>query len=369
MAAILGKRARVVVAMSGGVDSAVAALILHRDGYDVVGVTMKLWSSNDQTSAPNDHSCCSVDDIEDARRVCQTIGIPHYVMNAEREFRTAVMDQFISQYQEGLTPHPCIMCNDRIKFDFLLERSKFLKCDYVATGHHARIIPESSNGEFRLFRGVDKRKDQSYVLLNMRQAQLGRVLLPVGMYEKNEIRDLALEGGLHLAGKPDSQEICFIPQGNYREFLRDRIIPNDGDFVDAEGNILGRHPGIEFFTIGQRRGLGKSFGRPLFVTALDKNTGQVTLGPEDQLFHRGVSVRSVGYIREKPLYGPYPVTAKLRYNGVDSPAELWPDGDRAVLWFDEPQRAISAGQAAVFYSGDEVLGGGVIDGPTSSSSE
>ena len=354
---------RAVVAMSGGVDSSVAALLLHRQGYQVIGVTMRLWSPDDGVATPDHQGCCSVDDIEDARRVCQLLGIPHYCLNVEREFRAHVMDYFVSEYQRGRTPHPCIACNDRIKFDFLMRRAALMDAGYVATGHYARIEGPSDGGSWRLLKGVDRSKDQTYVLFRMGQEQLSRTLLPVGGYSKQEIRSLAAEAGLPVADKKDSQEICFIPQGDYREFMRTRAAPQPGELVDTEGNVLGAHPGIEFFTVGQRRGLGITAGRRLFVTRVDPGSRRVVLGPEEELYHRAVRIGRVSYVGGLPAVEPVRVTAKVRYNSQAFDAVLEPGSEDAVLRFDTPQRAITPGQAAVFYDGDEILGGGFIEGP------
>ncbi len=349
--------------MSGGVDSSVAAYLLDREGYDVIGVTMRLWSADDEAVTPGHQGCCSIDDIEDARRVCQTIGVPHYVLNVEREFRAHVIDYFVAEYERGRTPHPCIACNDRIKFDFLMTRASMMDAEFVATGHYARVADGERPGERLLLRGVDASKDQSYVLFGLSQAQLRHVLLPVGEHTKSEVRALAAEGGLHLADKADSQEICFIPQGDYRDFLRTRVERQPGELVDATGRVLGTHPGIEFFTVGQRRGLGVSTGERLFVTRVEPESRQVVLGPEEELFHRGVRVGQVNYVGGNSPTEAVRVTAKIRYNGRDAAAVLEPSGDGAVLWFEEPQRAVTPGQAAVFFEADRVLGGGYIDGP------
>ncbi len=350
---------RVVVAMSGGVDSSVAAYLLAQRGYDVLGVTMRLWSDDNPDTAGH-RGCCSLDDIEDARRAAAAIGIPHYVLDVRRAFRAHVMDYFISEYRKGRTPHPCIACNDRIKFDFLLRRAEALGAAFVATGHYARIA--YVNGAYRLLRGIDASKDQSYVLFGLAQEQLRRVLFPVGEYGKAEIRRMAAEAGLHLADKADSQEICFIPQGDYREFLRKEVVPQPGELVDTKGRVLGEHPGIEFFTIGQRRGLGVATGERLFVTRIDPESRRVVLGGEDDLLAKSVGIGAVRYASINPPREPVRVHAKVRYSTPPLPGTLEPDEDSAVFRFDAPQRAITPGQAAVFYDGDEVIGGGYIKG-------
>ena len=346
--------------MSGGVDSSVAAYLLDRGGYDVIGVTMRLWASDDEAISPDHQGCCSIEDIEDARRVCQTIGVPHYVMNVQDEFKSHVMDYFVAEYKRGRTPHPCIACNDRIKFDFLMKRATALDADFVATGHYGRVSCDESG--WTLHKGIDESKDQSYVLFGLGQEQLRRVLLPVGHYSKADIRKLAVEGGLHLADKADSQEICFVPTGDYRQFLRKQTKPQPGEFVDTAGNVLGQHPGIEFFTVGQRRGLGIQKSETLFVTRIEPDTLRVVLGTAEDLLQSVVRVGKVNYVGGNPPPGPVQVGAKIRYNGGQSDAVLEPDGDAAILRFESPQRAVTPGQAAVFFDGDRVLGGGYIEG-------
>ena len=352
-------KGRVVVAMSGGVDSAVAACLLKAEGYDVVGVTMKLWN-DDMPEAPRySKGCCSVEDVEDARRVCQIIGAPHYVMDFQREFQTHVIDYFCSEYQRGRTPLPCLACNDKIKFDFLMKKADALEMQYVATGHYARL--DSSNGRSRLLRGVDPMKDQSYVLFNLQPRQIQRLLLPVGWYSKAAIRDIAREAGLPVADKPDSQEICFIPQNDYRSFLAERFQSVSGDIVDTSGTVLGSHAGIEGFTVGQRRGLGIHSSKPLFVLSLDVEAHRVVVGPAEGLRQSTLRATDVSYVSGTPPRSPIEVEARIRYNSPQAPATLVPHADWAEVHFHEPQRAITPGQAVVFYQGDEVLGGGIIE--------
>ena len=353
-------REKVVVAMSGGVDSSVAALLLQRQGYDVVGVTMKLYSLEQADLPAYYRGCCTVDDVEDARRVCHRLGVPHYVFNVQQEFQTFVIDYFCSEYQRGRTPHPCIACNDKIKFNFLATRAKVLQADYVATGHYARI--ETAQEGLTLKKGVDAGKDQSYVLFGMGQKELSHALMPVGAYSKDAIRRMALEADFPNAQKPDSQDICFIPFGDYKEFLKERITPSPGDIVDTDGNVLGQHQGLEYFTVGQRRGLGLSGGDPLYVLRVEPESHRVVVGPPSELYRKELWMSGVNYILGDPPAGPVPVQVKIRYKFEDAEAVLHPRGDGAVVRFDQPQRAVTPGQAAVFYQGDVVLGGGFIDG-------
>ena len=350
---------RVVVAMSGGVDSAVAAALLAQEGYEVIGVTMRLSGAYDASRPPGSRGCCSVEDVDDARRVCQLIGARHYLMNFEREFQTHVIDYFCREYQRGRTPHPCLACNDRIKFDFLMQRASFLDADYVVTGHYARIVHDG--GQWRLLKAVTPAKDQSYVLYNLTQQTMSRLLMPVGWYPKEEIRKIAADLRLPVADKPDSQEICFIPDGDYRRFLADRLQPRPGQIVDTDGRILGEHSGIEFFTVGQRRGLGLATAEPLYVIGIDAPRARVVVGPREHLDQHTLWASDVSYIAGAPPDGPAAITAKIRYKAPESPATLVPHDGWAQLHFDEPQRAVTPGQAVVFYQGNEVLGGGTIE--------
>ena len=380
-------RPRVVVAMSGGVDSSVAALLLQQQGYDAVGVTMKLYDLADDPAdlPPSYRGCCTLDDVEDARAVCRRLGIPHYTLAVQRQFRRFVIDYFRREYETGRTPHPCIACNDKIKFTFLAQRARTMQAAFVATGHYARIVPAADDDDadgaaaldtadagarrYALRRGLDAAKDQSYVLFGMRQEQLAATLMPVGHYPKDEIRRLAAAAGFPNAHKPDSQDICFIPDGDYREFLRRSAADRPGDIVDGQGNILGRHEGIQYYTIGQRRGLGLAGGgAPRFVIRLEPDARRVVVGSESDLYSDAFCAAPVSWIAGSPPAAGTPVTVKIRYRFSEAPACLTPvtdaDGAQAaVVRFAEPQRAVTPGQAAVFYLGDTVLGGGPIASP------
>ncbi len=347
---------RVVVAMSGGVDSSVAAALLKRQGYEVIGISMQLW---DNSGDDSHGTCCSIDDIHDARRVAGDIGIPHYVLNLEEEFSRYVVDYFVDSYLKGETPNPCLKCNEHLKFDILLRKAIELEADYLATGHYARIVYDEREGRYRLLKGVDHSKDQSYFLFTLTQRELSLLIFPVGSMTKSEVRAIAGEMGLRVAEKRDSQEICFVPHGDYGAFVSERA----GSYIEGDilynGRVVGRHSGIHRYTIGQRRGIGVAIGSPVYVTGLDTRTGRLFVGDEEDLFSYGLKAYAVNWVGSAPDRG-FRAYSRIRYRhqGVGSTVYLEDDGIR--VFFDEPQRAVTPGQAVVLYDGEEVVGGGWI---------
>ena len=354
---------RALVALSGGVDSSVSAALLAREGYEVIGVTMRLFNAPFEGAAKLSKSCCSLEDVEDARATCRIIGAKHYYMNFEKEFEEHVIDYFVGEYQQGRTPHPCLACNDRLKFSFLMERAELMEADVVATGHYARIGVEE-DGTRSLLRGADVMKDQAYVLYNLRQDQLQRLAFPIGGYTKDEIRQIARDEGLPVADKPDSQDICFIPTGTYREFVLERLDdPKPGVVVDVDDNVLAEHDGIHQFTIGQRKGLPMLGGskRPIYVTSINSKSGKVTVGSVDGLLRDEVYASAVNWIDGVPPVDGN-VTAKIRYRSPEESASVeMITAEIGKVRFSRPMRACTPGQAIVFYQGDRVLGGGFIE--------
>jgi tRNA-specific 2-thiouridylase len=353
------KGKRVVVAMSGGVDSSVSAAILKQEGYEVIGVTMRLWAEDGGSHTSPHRRCCSPEEVEDARRVCQMLDIPFYVFNFEPQFKTHVVDYFCREYGQGRTPNPCLACNKWIKFDSLLNKALALGAEYLATGHYARI--ERSNEGYLLLKGIDSAKDQSYVLYTLGQKELEHLMFPMGLYNKSQARRLAQEMGLPVWNKAESQETCFIFNGDYRQFLAERGTPQPGDIVNAEGKVLGRHSGIAFYTVGQRRGLGLVSQESLYVLSIDPDSNRIVVGTNNELLCNELFASEVSFVSGEPSHEPIYVTAKIRYKSPEAKAMLYPQGPQARLVFEEPQRAITPGQAVVFYRDDALLGGGIIN--------
>ncbi len=356
--------ARVVVAMSGGVDSSVAAALLVAAGHEVIGVTLNVWPKlGAEEAVERPDACCSLNAVEDARRVADHLGIPHYVLNFREVFAERVIANFVAEYQRGRTPNPCIRCNEYIKFSALLHRVIGLDCDYIATGHYARVAYDPARDRYVLRRAVDAWKDQSYVLYVLTQDLLARTLFPIGDYPKSAVRDLARQFGLPVASKPESQEICFIPDKDYGSFIERYLAEGSrpGPILDREGRELGQHRGIIYYTVGQRRGLGLSGPRPYYVIAIDPVRNAVIVGHEEDLYSDELLAEEVNWVSIAPPTAPITVTAKIRYRAPEVPAVVTPRADGTVhVRFARPQKAVTPGQAVVFYQGDELVGGGTI---------
>jgi len=355
----------VAVAMSGGVDSSVAAAIIMQEGYQVIGVTMQVWSRDRQTSEIDSFDgCCGFGAIDDAKRVARKLGISHYVMELSDIFSQKVITDFCQQYSLGKTPNPCIRCNRYIKFDALLERAKGLGADFVASGHHARIERDEAKGRYLLKKGIDRDKDQSYVLYSLTQEQLKHTLLPIGHFTKQRVREIARELGLPVVAKQESQDICFIPDNDYPKFLK-QFVPQGvkpGPILNEQGSTLGEHQGILFYTIGQRKGLGISAGEPLYVTAIDPKRNAIVVGSKQAAYGSELIASGLNWITTTRLEQPSIVKAKIRYRHQGAEATIAPlDEDKVYVKFSQPQMAITPGQAIVFYEGDTVLGGGTIE--------
>lgn len=354
---------KVVVGMSGGVDSSVAAYLLKEQGYDVVGVTMQIWQDEEQACVEENGGCCGLSAVDDARRVAARLGIPYYVMNFKREFKEHVMDYFTAEYLRGRTPNPCIACNRYVKWESLLARSMEIGAEYIATGHYARV-ERLSNGRYAIRNSVTAAKDQTYALYSLTQEQLARTRMPVGAYTKEEIRSIAEKIGLPVAAKKDSQEICFIPDNDYAGFI-DRAcgdrVPPPGNFVSADGTVLGRHLGITHYTIGQRKGLGIAFGKPMFVKEIRPERNEVVLGEDAELYTTTLYARNLNFMALADIREKTELTAKIRYSHGGSRCLVTRTGEDEIRCdFSEPVRAVTPGQAVVLYDGDYVAGGGVI---------
>ncbi len=346
--------------MSGGVDSSTAAALLVEEGYEVIGVMMRLWAEGGAEGDATNR-CCSPEAVEDARYVCQILDIPFYLINYEKDFKQHVVDYFIHEYAGGRTPNPCLACNRHIKFDLLLRRALSLDAQYLATGHYARI--RRANGHYQLLRGVDRQKDQSYALYMLGQKELAHLLFPLGDYTKDEVRAMASERGLPIAGKSESQDLCFVPDNDYRRFLRahapETIKP--GPIVDTAGRVIGQHKGLPFYTIGQREGMGIAAPEALYVLEIDAARNTIVAGTKAELGRQELIAHQVSFVSGEAPAGPVEVTAKIRYKALEAKATLTPiDGNRVTLSFVEPQRDITPGQGVVFYQGEIVLGGGII---------
>ncbi len=356
------KKKRVVIAMSGGVDSALAAFLLHKIGYECIGITMKLWDN--EIFYHDNRGYCSLNTVEDARNEATNLNIPYYVLNFKKKFKEKIIDYFIGEYLIGRTPNPCIACNNCIKFGCLFQKAMDLEADYIATGHYVRKLYNFSTNRYELLKGIDEKKDQSYALYGIKQQVLKRCLFPLGEMTKFEVRKLAKKCGLTVAEKPDSQDICFIPNNNYKKFLQihaqDKI--KEGNFIDKNKKIIGKHKGIPYYTLGQRKGLGLNIGKPVFVSKINLDTNEVIIGEEEDLFSSELVASNVNWIMFEKLVTKIKAEIKIRYHSQIQPGTIYPHKDELIIVkFNNPQRAITPGQSVVFYENDKVIGGGIIN--------
>lgn len=369
----MSKKGRVLVAMSGGIDSSVAAVMLHEQGYEVIGMTMKTWDYQSSGGSKKETGCCSLDSINDARNIAVSLGFPHYIVDIREEFGDYVINHFTEEYLNGRTPNPCVMCNTHIKWDSLLRRADKLSCDFIATGHYARVRQE--NGRYVISRGLDEGKDQSYALWGISQESLSRTIFPLGQLHKQEIREMATEWGFHeLVTKSESYEICFVPDNDYRGFLKRRVENLEekvagGEFVLEDGTVVGTHKGYPFYTVGQRKGLGIALGYPAYVIEIQKDKNRVVLGSFDELERDGMYVKNLTLQKYDRLTERLDTITKVRYNDSGSPAVIEQVGDTMKVYFGKGVHAIAPGQAAVFYEGDDVIGGGWINSSFQQSKE
>lgn len=360
----MSKKGRVLVAMSGGIDSTVAAMMLHDEGYQVIGITMKTWDYANSGGSKKETGCCSLDSINDARQVAVDMGFHHFIIDIREEFGDYVIDNFVDEYLSGRTPNPCVLCNTHIKWNALLKRADAMDCEFIATGHYA-IINEL-NGRKYISKGKDPLKDQSYVLWGLSQECLRRSRFPLGGYTKTEIRKMALDYGYEeLSKKAESYEICFVPDNDYRGFLKRRVEGLEekvagGNFVDLQGNILGQHQGYPFYTVGQRKGLGKAFGQPMYVVEIRPQSNEVVLGTVDSLMRNGMIVKGVNMMKYETIPENFEAITKVRYKDEGTLSGLSQEGESVAVEFYADVKGIAPGQSAVFYEGDDLIGGGII---------
>ncbi|MCL2865855.1 MAG: tRNA 2-thiouridine(34) synthase MnmA [Lachnospiraceae bacterium] len=353
---------KVIVGMSGGVDSSVAAYLLKKQGHDVVGVTMQIWQTEDLCQIEEEGGCCGLSAVEDARKVASVLDIPYYVMNFRKEFQTQVIDYFVNEYLQGRTPNPCIACNRYVKWESMLERSLKIGGDFIATGHYGQI-EKLENGRYSLRRSSTLAKDQTYALYNLTQEQLAKTLMPCGAYTKDEIREIAKKINLPIADKPDSQDICFVPDGDYAAFIEKETteVIRPGNFVLSDGEIIGQHKGIVHYTVGQRKGLGLAMGEPVFVLEICPNRNEVVIGTHEETLTTTLRANQLNFMSISDLLEPQRVFTKIRYNHQGAWCRIEKtDADEVLCTFEEPQRAVTPGQAVVFYKDDFVVGGGTI---------